>query len=213
LAGIADARLGGRTDANAVIERLLSISGEDTLTVDRKHLPPIHTKLAARLVLMTNELPRLSDAGGALASRMLLLRMSNSWYGKEDPRLTDKLLSELPALLLWAIEGLGRLHERGYFRQPDSGCDLLAQFEELGSPVREFIKDCCLIDPEARIPKADLYTKWKEWCAQNGHDHVGDLAQFSKNLIAAEPSIRPSQPREGGKRLQAYAGITLREAA
>jgi P4 family phage/plasmid primase-like protien len=213
LAIIANARLGVRTDADAVIERLLSISGEDTLTVDRKHLAPIDTKLAVRLVLLTNELPRLSDASTALASRMLLLRMSNSWYGKEDPRLTEKLFGELPAILLWAMEGLRRLHERGYFRQPDSGRDLLAQLEELGSPICEFIRECCVIDPEESILKAELYAKWKEWCARNGRDHVGDLAQFSKNLLAAEPSIKVTQPRARGTRVQKYAGIRLRADA
>jgi putative DNA primase/helicase len=36
---IADARLSGRTDSAVVVERLLSISGEDPQTVARKYLP------------------------------------------------------------------------------------------------------------------------------------------------------------------------------
>jgi putative DNA primase/helicase len=35
---ITDARLGGRSDQAAITERLLSISGEDALTIDRKHI-------------------------------------------------------------------------------------------------------------------------------------------------------------------------------
>lgn len=37
---ISDARLGSRADQSAITERLLSISGEDTLTVDRKYRDP-----------------------------------------------------------------------------------------------------------------------------------------------------------------------------
>ena len=37
LAIISDARLGGRADQHAIAERLLSITGEDTITVDRKY--------------------------------------------------------------------------------------------------------------------------------------------------------------------------------
>ena len=37
LAIISDARIGGKTDQNAIVERILAITGEDMLTIDRKH--------------------------------------------------------------------------------------------------------------------------------------------------------------------------------
>ena len=40
LAIISDARLGTRADNMIAVERLLSISGEDTLTIDRKYRDP-----------------------------------------------------------------------------------------------------------------------------------------------------------------------------
>jgi putative DNA primase/helicase len=36
IAIISDARLGGRADQHAIAERLLSITGEDAITIDRK---------------------------------------------------------------------------------------------------------------------------------------------------------------------------------
>ncbi len=87
VAMIQDARLSGRTDAAAVTERLLSISGEDALTIDRKNLPPVTARLTARFMLLTNELPKLGDASGALPGRMILLRLTRSWFGKEDTAL------------------------------------------------------------------------------------------------------------------------------
>ena len=95
VAMIQDARLGSRTDTAAVAERLLSISGEDAQTIDRKFLPPVSVKLYSRFMLLTNELPKLADASGALPGRMILLRLSQSWYGSEDTTLTDRLLAEL----------------------------------------------------------------------------------------------------------------------
>ena len=35
-------------------------------------------------MFLTNEMPRLSDASGALAGRFLILLLSNSFFGKED---------------------------------------------------------------------------------------------------------------------------------
>ena len=92
-----------------VAERLLAISGEDTLTIDRKYREPATLQLPTRIVVLSNELPRLADASGALASRFVTLVSSRSFYGKEDTGLTEKLLAELPGILNWALDGAERL--------------------------------------------------------------------------------------------------------
>jgi putative DNA primase/helicase len=125
VAVISDARLSGRTDAAIVTERLLSISGEDAQTIDRKCLKAVTTKLAVRFVILTNELMRLGDSSGALVGRMIVLRLTESFYGREDQKLTDKLLVERPGILLWALEGLRRLRVRGHFVQPATGRELI----------------------------------------------------------------------------------------
>ena len=134
LAIISDARLGGRTDSQVVVERLLSISGEDALTIDRKNLEPITVKLPTRLVIFSNELPRLGDSSGALAGRMILLRLTRSFYGQEDTGLTDRLLGELPGILNWAIAGWQRLRERGRFRQPTAADEMVDELSDLAKP-------------------------------------------------------------------------------
>ena len=117
---IPDARLGPRADVYTVAERLLSISGEDALTIDRKYREPWTGRLNVRFLILTNELPRIADASGALASRFVLLTLTESFYGKEDHDLTQKLLTELPGILNWALRGLDRLRERGHFQIPRS---------------------------------------------------------------------------------------------
>ena len=103
LAIISDARLSGRTDQAVVVERLLSVSGEDSITVDRKHLQPWTGKLPTRFLILTNELPKLTDSSGALAGRFIILSLTKSWYGREDHDLTERLLEELPGILNWSI--------------------------------------------------------------------------------------------------------------
>ena len=89
---------------------------------------------------MTNELPRLSDASGALASRFIVLTMTKSFFGKEDHGLTKKLLAELPGILNWALEGWRQLHDRGHFIQPTSAQDAIDDLEDLGSPITAFLR-------------------------------------------------------------------------
>ena len=182
VAMIQDARLGGRTDAAVVAERLLSISGEDAQTIDRKFLPPVTAKLSARFLLFTNEMPRLADASGALPGRMILLRLTQSWYGKEDTSLTTRLLAELPGILLWAIAGWQRLRDRGHFIQPDASRDMIDELVDLASPVGAFVRERCLIGPGDQVERSVLFGAWKDWCAEQGRDKPGTAATFGRDL-------------------------------
>ena len=97
----------------AVVERLLSISGGDDQSVNRKNRTRISTRLSVRFVLASNELPRLPEASGALATRFHILKLPNSFIGKEDHGLKAKLAGEMPAILQWSARGLGATKGNG----------------------------------------------------------------------------------------------------
>ena len=105
---ISDARFVGKS-SNVVVERLLSISGEDTLTVNIKYREQWNGKLPCRLHVISNELPRLGDASTAVVGRIVLLPLSRSWLGKENHGLESELRAELPGILNWALAGLERM--------------------------------------------------------------------------------------------------------
>jgi putative DNA primase/helicase len=211
VAMIQDARLSGRTDIAAVTERLLSISGEDAQTIDRKFLPPVTAKLYARFMLLTNELPKLHDSSGALPGRMILLRLTESWYGREDTALTDRLLTELPGILLWSIAGWQRLRDRGHFVQPDAGKGMIGELADLASPVGAFVRERCQVGTGYQIERAALFDAWKRWCEAQGREHPGDSATFGRNLRAVVPALGDAQPRtDSGDRVRVYEGICLK---
>jgi putative DNA primase/helicase len=204
-----DARLSSRPDNAAIVESLLSISGEDDQTIDRKHLPAWTGRLSTRFVLISNELPRLRDASGALASRLIILRFTRSFYDREDTMLFDRLRRELPGILLWAIQGWKRLQHRGYFLQPSSGRELLSAMEDLASPISAFLRDRCVVDPREIVPAAELYEAWRSWCHEHGRDAVGDEAAFGRDLHAAIPGLSKSRFRQGTARVAHYRGLRL----
>jgi putative DNA primase/helicase len=208
---IADARISGRTDTAVLTERLLSISGEDALSIPRKFLPDWNGKLTTRFLLMTNELPRIEDASGALASRFLVLTLHESFYGREDHGLFDRFLPELPGILNWALEGWDRLYARGRFVQPSSAAALVQEFEDLGSPIGAFVRERCEVGQGHDVPKDRLFQAWKTWCAENGRERPGTAQTFGRNLRAVLPGLGESQPRVLGERIRYYEGIRLRD--
>lgn len=206
LAIVSDARFSGR-DVQTVIERLLCISGEDTLTIDRKHMTSVTMKLPTRFVFLTNELPRLTDASGALAGRFMMLRLTESFYGREDKTLTAKLLTELPGILNWSIEGWRQLRERGHFVQPGSVEDVLRDMQDLSSPVGAFVRDRCEVGSGLRVWIDDLYQAWKAWCEADGRISVTTKQTFGRDLMAVVPGI---VSRQGTNGVRFYQGIALR---
>lgn len=206
---IGDARLSGKADQSAIAERLLSISGEDSITVDRKFQAAWTGRIGVRFVIMSNELPRLSDASGALASRFVVLTMTRSFYGQEDRGLGNRLMPDLPGILNWAREGYLRLRKRGYFLQPDSARDAIDELEELGSPISAFIKARCTVAPGRRTSAHDLFAAWKDWCEANGRREAGTKQSFGRDLRAAVAGLQITRPRADGSQLRYYEGIDL----
>jgi putative DNA primase/helicase len=206
---VADARLSSRIDQCVIVERLLSISGEDTLTADRKYREPVTAKISARLMMLSNELPRLAEASGALANRMIVLRLTESYLGREDTALTATLRDEMPGILLWAIAGWQRLRERGRFAAPASGRELSAEMADLCSPVGMYLRERCLIGPQYRVAVDDMYAGWRDWCAEQGREHPGTLQTLGRDLRAAVPSLSITQPRVGGRQVRVYSGVGI----
>ncbi|HTQ38065.1 MAG TPA: phage/plasmid primase, P4 family, partial [Pirellulales bacterium] len=209
---ISDARLSHKSDQAIIAERLLSVSGEDAVTVDRKFLEPVTCKLSTRLIILTNELPRLSDSSGALAGRFIVLRLTESFFGREDTDLTQKLLVELPGILLWAIEGWRRLRERGRFEQPRGGEELVEDMHDLGSPIGAFVRERCLIGPEYETSICSLYSEWKRWCEIVGRRDPGTEQIFGRDLTTAIPAIRRVRKNTSGVRERFYVGVKAHAA-
>jgi putative DNA primase/helicase len=208
---IGDARISAKADQLAIAERLLTVSGEDSITIDRKYMSTWTGRLPVRFLILSNELPGLIDASGAMASRFLLLRIKVSFLGKEDRALKGRLLRELPGILNWARAGYLRLNARGYFVPPTSAADAVEELEALGSPVKAFVTEKCTIGTGRRVLIDSMYGAWRSWCIDNGRREPGTKQTFSRNLHSAFSWVRTTRPREGVDRNRYFEGLDLGE--
>ena len=124
--------------------------------------------------------------------------------------LTDRLLKELPGILLWSIEGWKRLQERGYFVQPKSGVELVTEMEDLSSPVGAFIREYCEVGPGYEAQIAALFKQWQNWCDSKGRKEYGTEQVFGRDVRAAVPGITTKQARKGDERFRIYVGLRIR---
>jgi putative DNA primase/helicase len=211
LAVISDARLNGR-NSQVVVERLLSISGEDTITVNRKYKDQWTGKLPSRFMVISNELPQLGDASAAIAGRFVALLLSRSWLGNEDHTLEPALHEELPGILNWALDGLERLANSNTFTRPPSTDEAVIALQDLASPVAAFVRDCCQTGSDHEVAVDALWDAWRSWAEDNGHPRSTKQV-FGRNLRAAVPRVQVTRPRGGDEaRHRVYAGVSVRSA-
>ena len=201
---LTDARISTSSGASRVAECLLSISGEDAQSINRKYLAPWSGKLGVRFLILTNELPRIIDVSGALPSRFIIWQLYECFEGREDLTLEDKLMKELPGILNWALRGVDRLAAKPRFIMPRASRRALRTLQELSSPVSLFLRECCVVGVNDGIRTTTLYKAWCAWCEQNGQRATSDIV-FGRDLSAQMPHIvKTGKPKR-------YRGIDLND--
>ncbi|HVI79258.1 MAG TPA: phage/plasmid primase, P4 family, partial [Candidatus Acidoferrum sp.] len=207
VAVVTDARLGSKSDKAALVEKILSISGEDAVQINRKYIPQWEGRLATRFFIHTNEVPNLPDASGAFVNRFIVLTTASSFLGREDHALGERLMTELPGILRWAIEGWRRLRERGRFLQPASAAELIEMFAKVSSPVKSFVDEWCHLGPDLRCDKERLYEEWVKWSNTQGRGSFLSKDQFCAKLYAAFPEVKPGKGSRSEGRPPELRGI------
>jgi putative DNA primase/helicase len=210
LAIISDVRISKNTSTSTIVERMLTISGEDVITVPRKHNKAWHGQLPTRIMFMTNEPLALTDSAGAFTSRLMMLMLTESFLGREDTELTTKLKKELPGILNWAIAGYRSLMAAGHFTQPAQSQDAVTHMERLGSPVKAFVNDQCEVKAGVSALVDEVYDRWTAWCRDEGRKDPGTKEWFGRNLHAAVPKLKMTRlgPRDGDRK-RYYEGLAL----
>ena len=207
---ITDARITSRTEVDRVVESLLTISGADRQTIPRKYLTDWSGNISTKFTIVSNELPHLDDASGALPSRMLIFKLTESFLGREDVGLFDqRIRPELPGILLWAIVGWKQLRDRGRLIQPMSAQSLVRDMADLSSPIGAFLKDRCTVGPGKKVLTSVLFNEWRGWCESRGDRDCGNVAQLGRKLRAVIPSLDTREIRTEAGKPRHFIGLEL----
>ena len=182
---------------------LKSIVAGDEIEAERKFKPSFSFRPYVRLIGATNHLPRLLDLSEGFFRRAIILNFNRRFGDDErDPSLEKTLVTELPGILAWAVEGLKTLRERGGFNVPQSSAAALGQYRGESDTERMFVDECLVIsvDDRARLSPAEIYGCYVVWCRRSGY-RPKNIVNLGKRL--AEFGIVKS--RSGGKD---YWGVT-----
>ena len=166
---IGDAESVETNSRSRCLVNLKSITGCDELTWNRKFMKAASGTLPGRITMACNGLPRFTDAGGALARRMMILPFNHS-VEKHDPKLTEKLMDELPGIALMAIEGLRRLLANKLFTIPEASAKEWEVARDFYTPLHSFVTQAIEVGGyDDAVSSAQIYQRFLMWSSQVGN--------------------------------------------
>lgn len=130
----------------------------------------------ARMIFSANELPKTSDTTTGWYRRFEIVEFPNQFDPDDedtDRYLDEKLKTEIPGIINWAVDGLRRLMDRGSMEPSEEMERKKLQYKRENDSVRAWYKEC--IEPgdqSDKFPTQRLYEHYCQWCDEVGIDAV-----------------------------------------
>jgi len=186
------------------------VSG-DLITADRKYRSSFQFRARAKLFFATNVLPRFADTSIGVWRRMRLIPFDYIVPADcVDVHLFNKLESELPGILLWALEGLARLSERRGFTRSERCERATREYKAQCFPVLMFLEECCLLEPTGRVIAGDLWRAYRGWCEDCGLKKPKPLHTFVQDVLRLCPGLQYQRLKHGLVKHVELFGIRVR---
>lgn len=165
---------------------LKKVSSGEQLVVKRKYKDDLSFVPFATQVFAANKLPAFVGDNDGLWRRLHLIRFPHDFRkepGGVIPNFFERYLKqEVPAVFVWALQGLARLYERGKLTSPADCEEAKEQFRQDRFPIYSFVKECCDIAPRNQITLSKLYNYYRIWARNMGNTHAKTMTAFERDL-------------------------------
>ena len=162
-------------------------TGEDFIHANRKYGQQFDFTNQAMFAFSANELPTVSEASRAYVERMKPFNFPNSFAGREDKTLEDRLMAELPGILARWVKAYGRYLARGGYGATDRVTQ--SMFEAKSDRVVQFFQDMCSLteadygdrlSSESATGRRDVAVAFNAWAERNDGTKMGERAFFQR---------------------------------
>jgi putative DNA primase/helicase len=154
-----------------------------------------------KLIIAGNYKPKLRMVDEAIRARLRLVPFIVTIPKEErDPKFTEKLKPEYPAILRWMIDGCIDWQANG-LADPDAVREASNDYFHSQDSVAHWIDDRTERRTLAFTLTADLFADWESWCAERDVDEVGTKTAFTKALQERGLTYKKGEKGGGFKEL------------
>lgn len=122
------------------------MTGDDVINAERKYVQGFEFHNKALFAFAANELPTVGESSRAYSERIKPFKFAKSFAGAEDPKIEDKMMTELEGILKRWVIGWQTRNERG--RYLPTHPSVSREFETRSDRVRQFVDECCVVHLE-----------------------------------------------------------------
>lgn len=180
------------------------MTGGDRIAARRLYQDFIEFEPTHKILFGTNHKPRVRDNSHAMWRRMKLIPFEVQIADSEqDLQLPDKLLSELPGILNWALAGCLAWQQAGRLQTPHPVVIATASYRSEQDLLDDFLSERCLCGTSETVKFSDLRADYADWSKE-----VSERPLSSKAFAAAlqERGFQPAKMRHA----RHYSGLRLR---
>jgi putative DNA primase/helicase len=143
--------------------RIKALTGRDPITARLLHQEFFTFEPVAKFWLTTNTKPEVRDDSEGFWRRVHLIPFIQSFLGREDKKLKDKLRGEASGILTWLVHGC-LAWQRDGLQPPEAVINATAEYRKESQQLPQFFESCCLIQADATVQAGDLYKAYLAWC-------------------------------------------------
>lgn len=184
--------------------RVKALTGRDPITARFMRAEFFTFQPVAKFWLAANKKPIVRDDSEGFWSRIHLIPFTQSFAGREDKSLKDKLRAEAAGILAWAVRGCLAWQREG-LNPPAVVRNATDEYRRESEPLTPFYEACCVIRDGARVQSADLYHAYERW---RDSYHVKDRQRLNVTTFGKEVRKRFSAEK---KHVTVYVGVGLRD--
>lgn len=164
---------------SAVIKRIISW---EPIVVKVVYAQPIQIMPIVRIIIASNDLPKLENIDNSVHRRFIFLEIKRSFnINEQNTRLKDGLLKESKDIFAWWIAWLRRLIERWRFIVPEEININFKNFIDDEDVVEQFLLYWWLKKSEDnRLSCKDIYSAFRLFCEENGYVSVANNIFFKR---------------------------------
>jgi putative DNA primase/helicase len=188
--------------------RIKAVTGGDKLTARFMRQDDFEFYPQFKLFMMGNNQPTLRNVDEAMRRRLLLVPFTVTIpEAKRDHDLAEKLKTEWPAILRWAVDGCLEWQRIGLDPPPAVKAATNEYFAEQDT-FSMWLDEACIIkigDGDMTERSADLYESWSKYAAKGG------VAKTSATSFGLKMTTRGFSRREiGHAKHRGFSGVRLR---
>lgn len=151
-------------------EKLKMLTGGDKITARRMNedfweFVPTH-----KFWISGNHLPSVRETKNGIWRRMRVIPFEQSFVGREDHKLPERLLANLEGVLAWAVEGCALWIAEGLHDVPSAISKATEEYREEEDTIGQYLAERCEIGSFETVTLSDLYADYKRWGVARGDD-------------------------------------------